>query len=147
MWQRIQTLYLGVATALIVSLFFCNFAKIIGPEGDIVTIAYHERLIYLILIIIAALLEVFALSLFKIRLFQMRVCIVAAIVLLGMQIWLGVDVIRNMRQMAFSLTTMFPIVAAILDALASRAIMLDEAKVRSASHLRAANRLRPDRKK
>ena len=33
MWQRIQTLYFGIATALIFSMFFCIFATIIGPDG------------------------------------------------------------------------------------------------------------------
>ena len=33
MWQRVQTLYLAVATALIAFLFTCNKAVVIGPDG------------------------------------------------------------------------------------------------------------------
>ena len=51
MWQRIQTLYLGIATALIFSMFFCIFATIIGPDGAEITIAYREKMPYLVLLI------------------------------------------------------------------------------------------------
>ncbi len=140
MWQRVQTLYLAIATGLLISLFFCNCAKIVGPMGDVETVAYREKLPYLLFLIIVTAANLFALFLFKIRLFQMRVCIFTAIVLIGFQIWLGVDIIRNLRHMAFSFTAIFPIVAAILDTLAARAILSDEAVVRSASHLRSARR-------
>ncbi|MCD8312851.1 MAG: DUF4293 domain-containing protein [Bacteroidales bacterium] len=138
MWQRIQTLYLAIATILLGSLFFVKFATIIGPMGDTAKIFYHEKLPYLLFTIIVTAVNLFALMMFKIRMFQMRVCIFAAIILIGFQIWLGVDVIRNFRQMAFSFTAIFPIVAAILDALAARAILIDESIVRSASRLRSA---------
>ena len=49
MWQRIQILYLAIAAALVGSLFFCNMATIIGPEGAEVTIGYHEKLPFLLL--------------------------------------------------------------------------------------------------
>ncbi len=146
MWQRVQTLYLAVATFLLGSLFFCNCAKIVTPMGGTDVIAYHQKLPYLLFIIIVFAANLFALFLFKIRLFQMRVCVVAAIVLIGFQIWLGVDIIRNMRHMSFSFTTMFPIIAAILDALAARAILMDESIVRSASRLRSARSGKSGRK-
>ncbi|MCD8206625.1 MAG: DUF4293 domain-containing protein, partial [Bacteroidales bacterium] len=131
MWQRIQTLYIAVATILIGALFFCTFAKYFTPDG-IETISYCKftRPFFLILLIIVFLINLFAVGLFKIRLFQMRVCVLATFVLLGMQIWLGVYVVMYLKQVSFSITAVFPIVAAILDVLASRAIMLDEAKVR-----------------
>ncbi len=140
MWQRVQTLYLAIATILIGSLFFCNVAKIAGPMGDDLTIAYHQKLPYLILTIMTFATNLFALFLFKIRLFQMRVCVVSAIILICFQIWLGVDLVRNIRHMAFSFTAIFPIVAAILDVLAARAILIDESIVRSASRLRSSKR-------
>ena len=51
MWQRIQTLYLGIATALMFSMFFCTFATIAGPDGTEITIRYSEKLSYLSLMI------------------------------------------------------------------------------------------------
>ena len=33
MWQRIQTLYLAIATALVVTLFFCVKSFMLGPGG------------------------------------------------------------------------------------------------------------------
>ena len=50
-WQRIQTLHLGIATALIAAMFFCIFATIIGPDGAEETIRHYEKLPYLVLLI------------------------------------------------------------------------------------------------
>ena len=33
MWQRIQTLYLAIATGLVVALFFCVKSFSLGPGG------------------------------------------------------------------------------------------------------------------
>ena len=44
MWQRIQTLYIGIATALTAAMFFCRMATIIGPEGNNIDIRYYENL-------------------------------------------------------------------------------------------------------
>ena len=51
MWQRIQTLYIGIATALTAALFFSRMATIIGPGGDEVYIMYYEKLPYLVMLI------------------------------------------------------------------------------------------------
>ena len=57
----------------------------------------------------------------------MRLCIIAALVLLAFQIWLGVDYFRHMKEMVFSITAVFPAICMVLDILASRNILLDEA--------------------
>ncbi len=142
MWQRVQTLYIGIATALIVSLFFCNFARIIGPEGDEVTIRYSEKLLYLLVLIMLFTANVIALFSFKNRILQMRVCVLAAILLFAFQILVAVDVIRNMHDMVFSFTAVFPLVAVILDIMAARGIMMDEMMVKTASSLRSARKKR-----
>ncbi|MBR5076027.1 MAG: DUF4293 domain-containing protein [Bacteroidales bacterium] len=131
MWQRIQTLYLFLATALIVALFFSHKA------GDIF---YTDYWPYLVLLIVVAFLNVTALTTYKHRIFQMRTSTLSAIILLGLQGWLVVDFIRTHNTPVFSLTAVFPVVAAILDILAARSILGDELMVRNADRLRAAKR-------
>ncbi len=142
MWQRIQTLYLAVATALLISMFFCKFATILGPDGVEISIKYIEKVPYLVLLAVALAGNVFSLFAFKIRIPQMRVATVAALILLAFQIWIVVDVVRGWNEMVFSVTALFPLVAMVLDILAARNIMLDEAMVQSASRLRASKRRR-----
>ncbi len=142
MWQRIQTLYLAVATALLTSMFFCKFATILGPDGVEISIKYVEKVPYLVLLAVALAGNVFSLFAFKIRIPQMRVATVAALILLAFQVWIIVDVVRGWNEMVFSVTTLFPLVAMVLDILAARNIMLDEAMVQSASRLRASKRRR-----
>ena len=142
MWQRIQTLYLAVATALLTSMFFCKFATILGPDGVEISIKYFEKVPYLVLLAVALAGNVFSLFAFKIRIPQMRVATVAALILLAFQIWIIVDVVRGWNEMVFSVTALFPLVAMVLDILEARNIMLDEAMVQSASRLRASKRRR-----
>lgn len=142
MWQRIQTLYLAVATALLISMFFCKFATILGPDGVEISIKYVEKVPYLVLLAVALAGNVFSLFAFKIRIPQMRVATVAALILLAFQIWIIVDVVRGWNEMVFSVTALLPLVAMVLDILAARNIMLDEAMVQSASRLRASKRRR-----
>ena len=133
MWQRIQTLYLILATGLVAALFFCTKA------GDI---TYTEYWPYAILLIVIAFLQVMATTTWKHRIFQMRTASLAAIILIGLQAWLVVDFITTHNDPVFHVTAVFPIVAAILDFLAARSILADEMLVRSASRLRSAKRRR-----
>ena len=131
MWQRVQTLYLFLATALIAALFFCHKA------GDVF---YTDYWPYLILLIVVAFLNVTALTTYKHRIFQMRTAVLAAIILVGLQGWLVVDFLKTHNDPVFHVTAVFPIVATILDFLAARGILADELLVRSADRLRAAKR-------
>ena len=131
MWQRVQTLYLLLATGLVVALLFCTKA------GEI---PYTEYWPYAVLIILTSFLQVMALTTYKHRIFQMRTASLSAIILVGLQIWLVVDFIKTHNDPMFHVTAIFPIVATILDFLAARSILADELLVRSASRLRAAKR-------
>lgn len=142
MWQRIQTLYLAIATALLASMFFCSFATIVGPEGTELTIKYWEKVPYAVLLSLTCAGNLFSLFAFKIRMPQMRVCTGAAILLIAFQCWIIVDLARAWNDMTFSVTALFPLVAAILDILAARGILLDEAMVQSSARLRNAKRKR-----
>jgi len=131
MWQRVQTLYLFLATALIAALFFCHKA------GDDF---YTDYWPYMVLLLVVAVLNVMALTTYKHRIFQMRTATLSAIILLGLQVWLVVDCIKTHNTPVFSLTAVFPVVAMILNLLAARGILADELLVRNSSRLRAAKR-------
>ena len=148
MWQRIQTLYLAIATGLIISMFFCNAGTFIGADGS-ESIRYYEKTSYLMFLIMVVMANGIALFSFKARLLQMRITVISAILLLGLQIWLGVDFARfqigigtdtGSVKMIFSFTAIFPLIASILDFLAARSIALDEAMVQSAYRLRKSKR-------
>lgn len=131
MWQRVQTLYLAIATVLVAVLFFADKA-----EG----VRYISYLPYLILLIVITLLNLLALTTWRIRIFQMRTATLAALITLALQVWLAVDYFTADKSLVFHVTAVFPLVAVIFDVLGIRGIMADELVVRSASRLRSAKR-------
>ena len=125
MWQRIQTLYIGIATALTVALFFCRMATIIGPGGEELDIMYHEKLPYLVMLIMLLTAGVCSIFSFKSWALQARVCMLTALMQIGFQIWLGIDFFRFRTDMVFSFTMIFPIVSALLNIMAARSALVD----------------------
>ena len=103
---------------------------------------YWEKIPYLVLLTLCAAGNLFSLFAFKIRMPQMRVATASAILLLAFQCWIVVDFASLWNEMTFSVTALFPLVAAILDILAARSILLDEAMVQSSARLRASRRKR-----
>lgn len=126
MWQRIQTLYLAIATGLVAALFFSNIAAIIGPGGEEIGIRYYEKSSFLVLMIMMLTAHVCSIFSYKSWALQARVCMLAALLAFGFQIWLGIDFIRFRHDMVFNITAVFPIVCVILDVLAARAAMIDQ---------------------
>lgn len=142
MWQRIQTLYFSIATALIFSMFFCTFATIIGPDGTELTIGYSEKLPYLTLMIMLITAHIAATASFKAFFLQARVGIIAGLLAIGFQIWLGIDILLNRHDMTFSLTSFFPLVASFLDFIAAKKSMVDEMTVQAVKSARKAGKRR-----
>lgn len=128
MWQRIQTLYLFLATALTASLFFCERAS---------ELSFTSYWPYLVLIILVSLLNLLALTTWKFRVFQMRTAALSAIITLAFQAWLLVEYFSAGDSVIYSITILFPLAAAVLDLLAAKNILSDELMVRSASRLRS----------
>ena len=122
MWQRVQTLYLAVALGLLVAMFW-----------------HVTYLWWLILLGTACFMQVVALLAYKFRLFQMRTTIIAALMLLGLQVWMAVVFFTGDKS-SFNMTAVFPVVAAILDAMAARGIFSDELIVRSSGRLRSSKK-------
>lgn len=139
MWQRIQTLFIGISTLLAASLFFCRFATILGPEGTEEVIRYYEKTPYMILMIMTLTANICALFSYKMRFLQARVCIISALLMVGMQVWFAVDFIKYHNEIIFSVTMLFPIAGAILNLLAARSAMIDEMTLQA---VRSARRVR-----
>ena len=131
MWQRIQTLYLGISTALIISMFFCRFATILGPDGSEVFIRYYEKAPFLVLLIMLTTAHVASIASFKAFFLQARVASIAALLALGFQIWLAVDFFNYHNEMTFSISLLFPLAAAVLDLMAAQRSMVDEMTLQS----------------
>lgn len=142
MWQRIQTLYLAIATGLVVALFFSNIATIIGPGGEETGIRYYEKSSFLVLMIMMLTAHICSIFSYKSWALQSRVCMLAALLSLGFQIWMGIDFIRFRHDMVFNITGVFPIACVILDVLASRAAMVDQLTLTAIGSTRKARKKR-----
>ncbi len=142
MWRSIQTLYLGIATALMAALFFCRFATIIGPDGAEETIRYYEKTPYLVLMIMTLTAHICSVFSYKLRFLQARVCIITALLALGMQVWFFMDFLRFRNDMVFSITMVFPLVMTILDVMAARNSLVDEMTVSAVRSVRKIRRRR-----
>jgi hypothetical protein len=83
---------------------------------------------------------VIALTTFKVRVLQMRTAVLAALILVALQGWLAVDFFTADQALVFRWTAVFPLVAALLDVWAARAIFRDQLLVESLSSLRKRRR-------
>ncbi len=142
MWKKTQTFYIIVSTLLTTAMFFCSFATIIGPDGYELKIMYYEKLPYLTMLIMLLTAGICSLFTFRQGFLQARVCTLTALMLIGFQIWLGIDFIRFRHDMVFSVTMLFPLAAAILDALAARSALVDAMAIQAAGKILKKNRKR-----
>lgn len=132
MWKKIQTLYISIATLLTASMFFCRLAAIIGPEGEELKIMYYEKAPYLVMLIMLFTAGICSLFTFRQGFLQARVCMLTSLMLIGFQIWLGVDFLRFRHDMIFSVTMLFPLVSAVLNMLAARSAIVDAMTIETA---------------
>lgn len=138
MWQRLQTLYLCIATGLVVALFFSVKAFTLGPGGvHAAELTYVKYTPYLILLILITILQLLAVFTYNARVFQMRTAVLSAILMIALQAWIGVDYFTADKEWIFKLTAVFPLAAAILNFIAARYILRDQLLVESVSHLRS----------
>ena len=137
MWQRIQTLYLVIAIALTAVLLAGNAAALTGEDGlTLIRYTAIAKPYMLILLIVLTLIESIALIAFKVRILQMRLSVVAGLVAIGLQAWLGVMYFTSPGYV-FRWTVIFPLVIAICDFLAARGAFQDQLVVESAQRLRS----------
>lgn len=140
MWQRIQTLYICIATVLTAAMFFSRMATIIGPEGNDINIRYYEKTPYLAMLIMLLTAGVCAIFSYKSRILQARVCILTALILIGFQIWLGIDFIKYRNDMVFSITMLFPLVSSILNIIAAHSNLVDEMTLQAVKSTQKASK-------
>lgn len=132
MFFRIQSLFLAIAAGLNISMFFTNLIRF----TDGLTISFWEYTPTRIFLLVTSVLAVVALSSFKNRMFQIRICNLSALIALGFQIYLAVLFFRREPEMIFTINAVFPIVSAILTFTGMRYVARDEAMVMAASRLR-----------
>ena len=147
MIQRIQTIYMFISVVLIASLSKLKFADI-SVNNELYTFVSRgiyngEELIFnglaiFIFIPAIALLHVLAIFLYKKRILQIRILVFSIVLLLGLFglfFYFTYAGFTNAK-VAFKIPVVFPVVAAILDFLAIRAIGKDEALIRSLNRIR-----------
>ena len=147
MIQRIQSIYVLVSAILIGTLMKLKFADMIVNnelhtfiargifKGDEMVFNGLAIFVFIPLII---LLHVLVIFLYKKRILQIRILVFTIILLLGLFglfYYYTLTVFDNV-QVAYKIPIVFPVIAAILDFLAIRAIGKDEALIRSLDRIR-----------
>ncbi len=146
MWQRIQTLYLAVSTALLFVLFFSDLYAAVTPDGlQYTTYLQFRKPWFGILLGILTAMTALALVTFKVRILQMRLATLSGLVALGMSIWLAFSYFRAPENVTFRWTVVFPLIVAVCNFLAARGCFQDQLMVESAYRIRDSRKR--DRKK
>jgi hypothetical protein len=138
MIQRIQTVFLVVALALLGLLFALPFAAAIDAQGNEVALSSVDFPMVVIQVATfgATLVSIF---LYRHRRRQIRLCILNGLALLGYQAFTLLSVFllaQHSNAMLYKVSIVFPAIAAIFTFLAMRRIARDEALVRSLDRLR-----------
>ena len=146
MWQRIQTLYLGVSVILLFILFFNDACTVAAPDGmQYVTYLQISKPYFGILLGILFAMTLLALVTFKVRILQMRLATLSGLVALGMAGWLAFLYFTAPENVTFKWTVIFPLVVAVCNFLAARGCFQDQLLVESAYRIRESRKR--DRKK
>ncbi len=152
MIQRIQSLYLLLALALMVSIFFLPIAELLDSAEINYIYSYRGLMIEengemlyhsvptIILLSVIVLISFVSIFLFKKRVLQMRINSFNIFIMIG-YIGLNYYYIQNFQKqldaiVSYELPMIFPLLAAILTYLAIRAIGKDEALIRSMDRIR-----------
>jgi hypothetical protein len=152
MIQRIQSLYLLIATALMGVALLMPVATFTATTGEVFTLSafslssagLSQSTIWMgILMVAATVLPFITLFLFKRRMLQVRLCAVEIVLLLGciafeaIYYYLsGANALAEVAHRQFGWAAIMPIIALILSAMAARATFKDEVMVRSFDRIR-----------
>ncbi len=154
MIQRIQTIYLAIATFLLVLVFSNPIAQLIVNDSLFLT-QWHHKIVAIspelftpystwpvtVLLSVIVLLQLFAIFLFKKRQLQIRLCIFSILLLVGLTGLIyfftystlsGLDGKKSVILWPF----ICPLIAAVLNFLALKAIQKDDNLVRSYDRIR-----------
>ena len=154
MIQRIQTLYLLILTALMAVTIFAPLAWFAGEMGEFRLYSFSlqsldgsvsQSTAYMgILLVLACLLPLVTIFLYKRRLLQIRLCVVEMVLMIGATVMEGIYYFLSSRifsDMAFHTqgfkpAIALPLVGLLFAFLAARAIFHDELLVRDADRIR-----------
>lgn len=152
MIQRIQSLYLLIAAALMSLTLFMPIATFVvdGNTYELSAFALScgevsESTLWMgVMLVMATLLPLVVIFLFKRRTLQVRLCAVeivlllGSLVMIGLYYWLTSRLFENfvVEHRQFGWGAPMPLVSLVLTALASRAIFKDEVLVRSLDRIR-----------
>jgi len=155
MIQRIQSLYLALATALSALLIKGPITKLVGSGGEAFELSsrgiyqagnngtlelIESTLPLTILLILVPVLFFIAILLFKRRKLQIRVTVFATLLFAGAFLLILFYVFYSGRKLEadliFTLKLVFPVAGVILGYLAFRAILKDELLIKSYDRLR-----------
>ena len=95
---------------------------------------------YLVLLIMLITAHIAATASYKTFFLQARVSIIAGLLAFGFQTWIGIDILRNMDDMSFSFTALFPLAAGVLDFMAAKRSMVDEMTVMAVKSAKKARK-------
>lgn len=129
-WKRIQTLFIAMAGALMLSTLFLEMcrASVPSPEGAPLTIKFHERYQFMIFSFVTFALTVVTIGYYRQRIMQIRLCLLNSILLLFYQIWLTVAFFQLKEAFIFTVAAIFPLIAIILLLTAATFIWKDEVR-------------------
>lgn len=155
MIQRIQSLYLFITAVLTGVMLVLPLAEVIAPDGllkltgfgfsDAAGVTVVSAYGLAAVVIVAALLALVSIFLFKNRLLQLRLSIVELILLVGIivfevyYIWGGVSSIESAggkANLLVGIAAFFPLISIIFTLLAVRGIKKDITLVRSLDRIR-----------
>ena len=154
MIQRIQSLYLLFAVALMSVTLFAPIATFVVDSGEVFNLTafslkselQSQSALWMgILLSLATVLPLVTIFFFKNRMLQVRLCAVEIVLLLGCLVFMAIylwlsganaleDAVVLHRQ--FGWAAIMPIVALVFTALAARATFKDEVLVRSLDRIR-----------
>ncbi len=154
MIQRIQTIYLLIATILVSITIFTPYAYFLAEGGtyDLCVfslqsqdgVAIQSTIYAGILLVLSAVLPFVTIFLYNRRLLQIRLCVVEIILLVGSAVIMSLYYFLSNRVFAefdyssqgFKIGFVLPIIAIVFVYLALRAIFKDEVLVRSQDRIR-----------
>ena len=151
MIQRIQTLYLFAAAALMVTALLTPLAYFAAGADEYTLRAFSlsgsgmtQSTIYMGIVMALAAVPLVNIFFFKRRMLQIRLCAVELVLLLGSVAFIGIYYYLSTRMVSqaefhtqgFRIAAVFPLVSLVLDYLAMRAIFKDELLVKSLDRIR-----------
>ncbi len=154
MIQRIQTIYLLIASALVAASLFMPLAffATVAEFFNLYAIGLKDAngeitrsTIYMFIPLVASfILPIINIFLYKNRMLQLRLCVVGIVLLIGANAIMGVYYFLSYRLFSdieihtqgFKPALMFPLIATFFLYLAAKAIFSDELKIRSIDRIR-----------